>query len=416
MKKNKLLWIYVLSASIYFVQGIEGIPGLALFKYMKEKLHFSPSTIMYLGCLISVAWLIKPIFGYVIDNYFNKKKWIFISLIGSLLICFYLGLSPFLPLFILVPLLMLGNINSALRDVSCDGIMCVEGKEANECDSIQSIQWISITVASIIVGLLGGWIADHSTYKIGYLCLLPIYLAIMLIVSKYRTTVPKHRTIPDCYNCKFALDCTDKSNLVRDCFEKRIKPTFIQSILSYKELFTNKQFLLGCAFIFIYQFAPGFGTPLQFIEIDKFKWSYTFMGTIGAISSGLGILGAIVYYKVSKQIDVKRCLFWSVFIVGLTNIAYLWFTPITAIVYSFIFSILGMFIFLNMMVFLAKSTLPGKEATSFALLCSVSNLSGVCSNLAGAWLFPILGLKVIIIIASLSAFLSLPILRKLEIK
>jgi len=78
MKKNKLLWIYVLSASIYFVQGIEGIPGLALFKYMKEKLHFSPSTIMYLGCLISVAWLIKPIFGYVIDNYFNKKKWIFI--------------------------------------------------------------------------------------------------------------------------------------------------------------------------------------------------------------------------------------------------------------------------------------------------------------------------------------------------
>jgi hypothetical protein len=43
-------------------------------------------------------------------------------------------------------------------------------------------------------------------------------------------------------------------------------------------------------------------------------------------------------------------------------------------------------------------------------------LSGVCSNLAGAWLFPIFGLKVIIILASLSAFASLPILKKLKIK
>jgi MFS-type transporter involved in bile tolerance (Atg22 family) len=302
MKNKKLFWIYVLSASIYFTQGIEGIPGLALFKYMKEKLHFSPSTVMYLGSLISIAWLIKPVFGYFIDNYFKKKSWIFISLIGSLLICFYLGLSPFIPLFILIPLLMLGNINSALRDVSCDAVMCVEGKEANECDSIQSIQWISITISSIIVGLLGGWIADHSTYKIGYLCLLPIYLIIMLIVSKYRTTVPQKRTV-DCYDCKFAVDCTDKTNLIRDCFQPRNKISFIQSILSYKELFTNKQFLLGCAFIFIYQFAPGFGTPLQFIEVDKFKWSYTYIGIINAIASALSILGAILYYNFSKKIN-----------------------------------------------------------------------------------------------------------------
>jgi hypothetical protein len=75
-----------------------------------------------------------------------------------------------------------------------------------------------------------------------------------------------------------------------------------------------------------------------------------------------------------------------------------------------------MFIFLNMMTFMAKSTLPGKEATSFALLCSVSNLSGTLSTLAGAWLFPILGLKCIIIVASLSAFVSLPILNRLQIK
>jgi len=420
-KKNKLMWIYALSASIYFTQGIEGIPGLALFAYLKEKLHLDVSTIMYLGSLTSLAWLIKPLWGYLCDNHLTAKKWILISLIGSLITCFYLGLSPFIPLFILIPVLMLSSANAAIRDVANDGIMCVEGKELNECDTIQSIQWTSITVASIIVGLLGGYIADHFSYQIGYLCLIPIYLLIMLTVSRYRTTALYHRTREDsCASCKFEYECSGNNNGICDEFQLRIiekeRVHIWKTICSYKELFTNKQFLLGALFIFVFNFAPGFGTPLQFIERDVFKWSFSFMGIIGAVSSLLGIVGAIIYYKISKKINVKKCLFWSVFFVGLTNLCYLYFTPVSAIVYSLIFGLLGMFIFLNLMTFMAKSTLSGKEATSFALLCSVNNLSGTLSTITGAWLFPLIGLKTIIIIAALSAFVSLPILKKLEIK
>jgi MFS family permease len=385
---KKLFWIYVLSSAVYFTQGIEGVPGLALFFYLKEKLHLNASTIMYLSTLTTLAWLIKPIWGYLCDNYMTKKSWIIFSLLGSLVTCLVLGLSPIIPLFALIPLLMFDDWNTAVRDVATDGIMCVEGKETNTCDKIQSIQWMSITVASIIVGLAGGYIADHWNYHIGYLALLPIYLIIIGIVFKYKTTVQKNRT----------------------------KSKLLESICSYKELFTNKQFLLGALFIFVYNFAPGFGTPLMFIERDSFHWSGTFMGIIGALSSVVSIVGAMIYYKISKKINVKKCLFWSVFFVGLTNLCYLYFTPTSAIIYSLIFGFLGMFIFLNMMTFMANSTLPGKEATSFALLCSVNNLSGSLSTLTGAWLFPLIGLKTIIILATLSAFLSLPILKKLEIK
>jgi MFS family permease len=343
---------------------------------------------MYLGSLTSLAWIIKPLWGFLIDNYLSAKKWIILSLLGSLGICFYLGLSPIIPLGILIPLLMLGNFNTALRDVANDGIMCVEGKKENKCSNIQSIQWIAITIASIIVGLFGGYIADHYSYQLGYLFLIPVYLIIMGVVLRYRSTVPQNRT-----------------------------PVHIlETICSYKELFTNKQFLFGCLFLFVYKFAPGFGTPLSFIERDQFKWSFTFMSMLGAISSVISIIGAIIYYKISKKINVKQCLFWSVFIVGITNLCYLYFTPMSDILYTCIFSFLGMFIFLNTMTWMAKSTLPGKEATSFALLCSINNLSGTLSTITGAWLFPLIGLKCIIILATCSAFLSLPILKKLEIK
>jgi MFS family permease len=404
---KKLLWIYILSGAIYFTQGIEGLPNTALFFYLKESLHLDVSKIMYLSLITSIAWGVKPIYGYFIDNYLTKKKWIIISLIGSLGICLYLGLNSFLILPILILLMSIMSLTTAVRDVTVDSIMCVEGKESNSCDKIQTIQWTALTIASIIVSLGGGYIADHFSYKIAYLCLIPIYLIIIAIVLRYKSKKQKYYT-----TCE---DCVEPEVGCQVCEEIK-KPTILESICSYKELFTNKQFLLGAAFLFVYNFAPGFGTPLMFIQRDVFKWSGTFMGIISAISSGLGIIGAVLYFKYSKKINVKKCLFWSVFFVGLTNLCYLYFTPISAIVYSCIFSVLGMFIFLNMMSFMAKSTLPGKEATSFALLCSVNNLAGTFSTLVGAWLFPLIGLKCIIIIATCSAFLSLPILKRLEIK
>jgi predicted MFS family arabinose efflux permease len=341
----------------------------------------------------------------MIDNYLTKKKWIIISLIGSLSICLFLGLTNLLILPILILMMSTMSLTTAVRDVSNDGIMCVEGKESNSCDKIQTVQWTAITIASIFVALGGGYIADHFNYKTAYLCLIPIYLIIIGIILKYKAK-------DKISNCE---ECVEPEIGCQVC-ETNKKLTILESIYSYKELFTNKQFLLGAAFLFVYNFAPGFGTPLMFIQRDIFHWSGTFMGMISAISSGLGIVGAILYFKYSKKINIKKCLFYSVFFVGITNICYLYFTPVTAILYVCIFSVLGMFIFLNLMSFMAKSTLSGKEATSFALLCSVNNLAGTASTLVGAWLYPLLGLKTIIILASLSAFLSLPILRKLEIK
>lgn len=388
---NKLFWIYLLSGAIYFTQGIEGLPGLPFFFFLKEKLHLDASSIMYLSLVTSIAWGIKPLYGFLVDNYFTKKTFILASLVGSAIICLFLGISNWIILPILITAMSLMSLTTAIRDVSVDGIMCVDGKETNNCDRIQTCQWTAITIAGIIVSLAGGYIADKLNYKFAYLLLIPIYVLIIAIVMRYKPT----------------NTCT-----VSD----KKKVSIIQTIKSYKVLFTNKSFLLGALFIFVYNFAPGFGTPLMFIERDTFHWSGTFMGIVGAISSAVGIIGALIYFKYSKKINIKKCLFASVFLVGAINLCYLYFTPVSAIIYSILFSILGMFIFLNMMSFMAKSTLSGMEATSFALLCSVNNLSGMFSTLTGAWLFPRIGLNCIIIISACSAFLSLPILMKLKIE
>jgi len=379
---KKLFWIFALSSAVYFTQGIEGLPSQGLFYYLKETLHFSPEKIMLLGSITTIAWLVKPIIGYVIDNFFNKKAWIFIALALDIVLVLILGFM-WLPLFILVIFLIINSTNAAFRDVAVDGIMCVEGKIYKATGKIQSIQWISINVAALLTGIGGGVIAEKWGYKQGFLLLIPVYILVGIPAFFYKED---------------------------DAILHKPSTTF----KDLKKLLTDKRLLIVGLFIFLYKYSPSFGTPLFFIQRDEFRWGKIWIGVLGTISTVFGITGSILYYKFSQKIKLKKWLYFSVFLGAVTTLSYLYYTPQTAVIYDVVYSLMGMFIFLMVMDFMARNTIKGLEATSFALLCSISNLALVTSNLSGAFLLPAIGLKWLIVLSALTSFLCLPLINKIE--
>jgi len=122
----------------------------------------------------------------------------------------------------------------------------------------------------------------------------------------------------------------------------------------------------------------------------------------------------VLYYRFSQKINLKKWLFFSVFLGAITTLSYLYYTPVTAVVYDLIYSVLGMFIFIMVMDFMARHSVDGLEATSFAFLCSINNLSIVAGNLSGAYLLPYIGLKWLIVLSALTSFLCLPLIRKID--
>jgi MFS-type transporter involved in bile tolerance (Atg22 family) len=384
MKNKKLFWVFALSSAVYFTQGIEDLPSQGLFYYLKETLHFSPEKIMLIGSLVTFAWLVKPLIGYLIDHLFTKRVWIFISLVLDIIFVLFLGLMQ-MPLFILVVFLIISSGNAAFRDVAVDGIMCVEGKQYQATGKIQSIQWISILIAGLFTGIGGAWIAQKWDYRVGFLCLIPVYLLVGLPAYFYQ--------------------------------EEQIDKTALPSATLFadlKRLFSDKKILIIGLFIFLYKYAPSFGTPLFFIQRDSFKWSKMWIGTLGTVSTVFGVIGALLYYKFSQKINIKQWLYYSVLLGGLTTLSYLYYTPVTAVAYDVVYSFLGMFIFLMVMDFMARHSIKGLEATSFALLCSINNLAGVSSNLSGAFLLPLVGLKWLIVLSAFTSFLCLPLISKIE--
>jgi MFS family permease len=380
---KKLFWIFALSSAVYFTQGIEGLPSQGLFYYWKESLGFSPEKIMYIASITTFAWLVKPAIGYLIDNFFNKRVWIFLSLGLDIILVLVLGLVS-LPIVILVSLLIVNSTDAAFRDVAVDGIMCVEGKINKTTGKIQSIQWISISLAGLLTGIGGGFIAEKWGYRAGFLWLIPIYILVGITTYFYQEGPSVHNSVP--------------STLLADL----------------KKLFANKKLLIVGLFIFLYRYSPSFGTPLFFIQRDAFKWGKIWIGALGTISTVFGIAGSLLYYRFSTRINIKKWLFLSVFLGALTTLSYLYYTPVTAVIYDVVYSFIGMFIFLMVMDFMARNTTKGFEATSFALLCSFSNLALVTSNLSGAFLLPKIGLNSLIILSAITSFLCLPLINKIH--
>ncbi len=341
---------------------------------------------MLINSIIIFAWVVKPVIGYIIDNFFNKKAWIFISLVLDIITVVTLGLAK-LPIFTLVTLLLINSSNTAFRDVSVDGIMCVEGKKYNSTGKIQSVQWISISVAGLLTGILGGYIAQKSGYRLAFLCLVPVYLLVGLTAYFYKES----NSANDGYPARY---------LFRDL----------------KKLLVDKRLIIIGLFIFLYKYSPSFGTPLFFIQRDNFKWGKIWIGALGTISTFLQIGGALFYYKFSRKINLKKWLLISVFLGAVTTLSYLYYTPVTAIVYEVLYSFIGMFIFLMVLDFMARNTIKGLEATSFALLTSISNLALISSNVSGAFLLPKVGLQWLIILSALTSFLCLPLINKIEFK
>ncbi|MGE5197430.1 MAG: MFS transporter [Deltaproteobacteria bacterium] len=380
---KKLFWLYALSSSVYFTQGIEGLPSQGLFYYFKETLGFSPEKIMLISSVTISAWLVKPFIGYAIDRFWNKKIWIAFSLVADIALVAMLGVIAF-PVVILIAMLVLNASDAAVRDVAVDGIMCTEGKRHNITGKIQSVQWISISVSGLLTGIGGGIIAEKWGYRMGFLWLIPVYLVVLLTTYLYRPT----------------NEPADGKSTI--------------SLAELKKVLTNKQLLIIGLFIFLYKYSPSFGTPLFFVQRDSFKWGKVWIGVLGTISTVCSIAGALLYYRMSQRINMKKWLWWSVFLGAATTVSYLYYTPVTAVAYDVIYGLMGMFIFLMVMDFMVRNTVAGFEATSFALLCSISNLALVASNLSGAFLLPKVGLSWLIILSALTSFLCLPLIKKIK--
>lgn len=376
-----------MSALVYFNQGIGSLTSQPLFFYLKETLNLPVSTMQYLGSLLTLPWIIKPLYGWLSDTFplggYRRKSYMMASGLLGVFTALWIGFIPALPLVALYALLILDAMGGAMKDVAVDGIMVEEGQRRGITGKIQSIQWGSLTFATVITGVAGGWIAEHFDYHLSFklVALVPALVAGLALFYKEQPAASRRG-----------------------------------SPVSMREVLKNKRLLWSMLFLFLFWFSPSFGVPVLVKMRDNLHFSKLAMGLVSALGSACSILGAVWYWKTSRTLDIKKWLVISVLISGISTFAYLYLTAVSVIVYAILFGIFSMAIQLIVMDFSARICPKGQEATTFALITSVLNFGTFLSGLAGGKLYEWMGYQGLVMISGVTTFLCLPLIPYLRVE
>jgi MFS family permease len=366
----------VLFAVVYFAQGMWYLPNQTLTIVLKER-GLSAGQVATFFTISTVPWLIKPAYGLLSDALplFGRRRKSYLLVTSTLAAAagFTLGASAPHTYGWLAALFTLMALGLAFTDVLVDALMVEQGKPRGLTGAFQAVQWGAIYTASILVGEIGGYLAERRT----------LGLAFLLAAS-----------FP-------ALSLGMTLLYVREAPARVDRETFRDTMMSIRAAVLGRDVWVVAGFIFFWTFSPSFGPALLYYQTDILGFGQQFIGHLGALGSIAAVGGAFIYAPLSRTVPLRRLINLSIGIGVVSTLGYLGYRgPWSAVFIDVIFGGVGMIAQLAFLDLAAKACPRRVEATFFALLMSVYNGGAQGSQVVGGYLYDWLGYTPLVLISS----------------
>ncbi len=397
--------------SVYFVQGILGLSRLAVSFFLKDDLDLTPAQMGALTGIAMLPWVIKPVFGFLSDGLplFGYRRRSYLVLSGILGSLSWIALATVVNSAWTVTLtLLITSLSVAISDVIVDSLVVERARKESlgQAGSLQSLTWGIVAFGGLMTAYLSGWLLQHLSSREVF----EMTAVFPLIVSGVAWLIAEERVKPG--------EASVGSDL-------QLK----QQIQQVWQAITQKSILLPTAFLFLWQATPSADSAFFYFTTNELGFEPEFLGRVRLITSMAALAGVFLYQKFLKKVSFRRILGWSIVLssgLGMTTLLLVthanramgisdrWFS----LGDSLILTVMGQIAFMPVLVLSARLCPKGIEATMFALLMSIVNLSSLLSHELGALLTYWLGVNetnfdrlwLLVTISNLSTLLPLPIL------
>src|SRR3989440_5698168 len=381
----------ILFAVVYFSQGMYHVADQVLTLTLKERLGMSPSQVGKFGTIILLPWVIKPLYGMISDSFplFGRRRKSYFLLTSALATLAGIALSlvgePTYGSLAVFMLIM--GLGIAFTDVLTDAMMVENGKPLGLTGAFQSVQWTAINVAILLVGIVGGYLAQHRLLQAGFLIAACFpFLALVMGVA-----------------------------FIHEAPAKSQREEFREAWRGIRSAVRDRTMWVVAGFIFFWTFSPSIGIPLFYFQTDTLKFSQQFIGLLGSLGAAAQIVGAAFYAPLSRRYPLRRLIEWSIGVGVVGTLAYLLYNDWkSAMIIDITFGGLSMIVQLAFLDLAAKACPPHAEGTFFALLMSVYNFGVQGSQVAGGYLYDWIGYTPLIIISAAftaAAWLLVPLVK-----
>jgi predicted MFS family arabinose efflux permease len=378
----------LLFAIVYFAQGMVYLPDQVVSIVFKER-GLTAGQLATFSWIITIPWFIKPVYGLLSDFVpiagTRRRSYFLImaalATVSAIAVSLMTG-APYWALAVIITLLWLGV---GFTDVLTDALMVENGKPLGLTGTFQSVQWAALSASSILVGVAGGYLAEHRAFAAAF-ALVACFPLISLLMAWLVVQEPPARP-----------------NL------EGLGETWA----ALRQATGRRDLWLVAGFIFFWAFSPSFGPAFFYYQTDTLHFSQTLIGALASLGAAASIAGAWVYARLARRFPLKRLIVWSIGAGTVGSLAYIAYGGVvSAAVITVIFGAVGMTTQLAFLDLAAKACPARAEATFFALLMSIYNLGTRSSEWTGANLYDWLGYTPLVLISTVftaAAWLLVPL-------
>ena len=366
----------ILFAVVYFAQGMWSLPNQTLIITLKER-GLSAGQVATFFTFSIVPWLVKPAYGLLSDFVplfgYRRKSYLLLNSALAAGAGLAMGLAAPPRYWWLAALFTVMGLGLAFTDVLVDALMVENGKPLGLTGAFQAVQWGAVYAASVLVGELGGFLAERRSLSAAFV------LAALFPLTSFGMTL----------------------FFVHDVPARADREAFRQTMAAIRAALGERDVWIVAGFLFFWTFSPSFGPALLYYQADVLKFSQQFIGHLGALGALAAVGGAFIYAPLSRQVPLKRLINASIGMGVAGTLAYLVYRGAwSAVVIDTVFGGVSMITELAFLDLAAKSCPRRVEATFFALLMSVFNAGNQSSRVVGAYLYDWLGYTPLVLVST----------------
>jgi MFS family permease len=366
MTRRELVPLLILFGSLYFIQGIvEPTAGLLTQPVQSQLSNWglSASLIGQFMAFIAIPWSLKPLFGLLSDfvplGGRRRRPYLILSTAGAAAAFAWLGLTWGSPSGVDAAcwLLLAATAAVAFTDVVVDASAVEAGQPRGITGQLQSVQWGAMSAATILAGVLAGYVAQHKLLAWAFHgCALLSLAGLVVVLLALRE--PRRSSLPQATVAK-----------------------------AWTQLWSGRRIVIllsVAAFLFLWSFNPFSNTVQQLYMTKELGLSEQFYGNMYAVQSAAQVVACIGYGCFCRRVPFGWLIHVSI-VAGV--IGTLCYAPMhdatTAVIASIVFGLAYQTATL-IQLDLAARTCPTESAgTIFALLMAISNTGMTLGIYAG---------------------------------
>lgn len=358
---------------IYFVQAAANLPDLPLLFILKNTLKLSPTEAQIFWTVAGLAWVIKPAWGYLSDNYpilgYRRKSYLCGMSFLAASVWFGMAYISYYEMYEYYRLLILFSLSGAgyaAVDVVCDGLMTENSKTKNGidyADQFVNVQWFGGGIASALIAYAyfqgifpseveqQGRIVDMCIgsfcYRGPLISLIFLLTGLAPLMTLVVVTLFLREERVESVSLKKFLRVSVWSITLLWVLEKIVpriighSPYFYLKLPLYLYLNVSLPakilsiflcYLLLAAilwvyikkprfywplivFIFLWGFNPSVGEPMRYYMIDVLHFDGSFFGLMGLFGAIAAVGGVLIYHaslKALPTVSYKAFLYFSI--------------------------------------------------------------------------------------------------------